>query len=101
MKVNDKQRPTNICPLAGRVCLELDCAWFDAGNSGCYILTIAALKDIEEIEAEIKRREPEVDDLYCLAHYGKHRAELIQENTVKWRSMSGLEYKPHWPGNGG
>ena len=55
----------------------------------------ATLAEIEEIEAEIKRREPEVDDLWCLAYYGKHRAELAQAH--QYRSLDTLKFKPHWP----
>lgn len=57
----------------------------------------AAQESIRETEAEIKRLETEVDDLYCLAHYGKHRAELAKTGTVQWEQRYG-GCKPHWPG---
>lgn len=54
------------------------------------------LERLEAAEKEYKAAEVEMDDLYCLATYGKHRKELDQGQGIRHVQQFG-GHKPHYP----
>ena len=55
-----------------------------------------ALAALQAAESEYAKLKAEVDDLFCLANYGRHRAELDQEGTFQPVRQFGGFYS-HWP----
>ncbi len=42
------ERSRKICPLLNSICKDVNCMWYDKGNTSCSILAIAEqMRDIE------------------------------------------------------